>query len=242
MKPSEKLIQAIVEKELKPVPKWRFTLRNGLLLGAFLIAVLLGALAFSVILYAIQEADFNVLSHLTHSRLEMFLGLLPIFWIVILVIFLVIAIYSVQYSPRGYKFTAAKLVGYSAALSILMGTLFFIAGGAHRIENAFAVNVGIYESIQDKKIELWSMPAEGYLSGEIQDVEMGTLQLKDFQGNKWIVHFENANIRPAVLLERNETIKLIGEQTGEGEFSASDIRPWGARGRGSGQGRGRKGR
>ena len=237
MKPSEKLIQAIKEQEIKPVPRWRFTLKNSLLLGAFLLAVLLGALAFSVVLFAVQQTDFSVVSHLTHSRLELFLGLLPFFWIIMLIIFLVAAIYSIQYSPKGYKFTTAKLVGYSAALSILLGTLFFITGGAQRLEHAFALNVSLYESVQEKKVQLWSMPEDGYLSGRIEEVGMGTIQLKDFQGKLWTVHHESAFMPPSVLLEHGEQIKLMGEMTGKGEFSAQEIRPWGGFGAGRGKGR-----
>lgn len=237
MKPSEKLIQAIREQDIKPVPKWQFTLRNGLLLTAFLLAVLLGALAFSVILFSIQQTDFNVVSHLSHSRMELFLGLLPFFWIIVLVVFLAIAIYSIQYATKGYKFSAGKWVAYSAALSILLGTLFFIAGGAARIENAFEVNVSIYQSIEEKKTQLWSMPQDGYLAGNIIDVTAGSMQLKDLQGNSWTVHYEGAFIPPVVLLERGEKVKLIGKITAKDEFTADEIRPWGGYRGGRGQGR-----
>ena len=240
MKPSEKLIQSIKEQGIKPVPRWRFTVRNAVLWGAFLLAVLLGALAFSVILFSVQQADFSVVSHLSHSRLELFLGLLPIFWIILLVVFLGIAIYSIQYSPKGYKFTSAKLVGYSAALSILLGTLFFIAGGAQRLEHVFALHVSLYESVQEKKVQLWSMPKEGYLSGQIEETNAGDFQLRDFEGNLWTVHYENAFMPPSVLLERGEQIKLMGEITGKGEFSALEIRPWGGFGAGRGRGGGRR--
>lgn len=238
MKPSEKLLQAIKEQEIKPVPKWRFTLRNSLLIIAFLLAVLLGSLAFSVILFAIQQTDFKVVSHLTHSRMELFLGLLPFFWILMLVVFLAIAIYSIQYAPKGYKFSAPKWVGFSAALSILLGTFFFIAGGASRIEKVFEVNLSIYQSVEEKKVQLWSMPQDGYLAGTIEDAGQGSMRLKDLQDNFWVVHYEDAFVPPVVLLERGEIVKIIGKATGKGEFTADEIRPWGGFRGGRGQGRG----
>ncbi|MCB9291486.1 MAG: hypothetical protein H6560_29565 [Lewinellaceae bacterium] len=227
MKPSEKLLQKIIEEQSEPAPRWHFAVKNKLLWLAFGLAVVLGALAFSVILFAIQQTDFNITSHLSHSGLELFLGLLPFFWIIMLVAFLLIAMYSVQYSRRGYKFTLAKLVGYSAALSILLGTLFFIGGGAQRLEQAFALNVSIYESIQEKKVRIWSMPEEGYLAGEIVETGLGTFRLKDFQGKEWTVSYQDAFIPPVVLLERGEKVKLVGEIAGKDEFAASEVRPWG---------------
>lgn len=230
MKPSEKLLQKIREEQAEPAPRWHFAVKNRLVWAAFGLAVVLGALAFSVILFAIQQTEFNIVSHLSHSGLELFLGLLPFFWIALLVVFLLVAMYSVQYSRRGYKFTLARLVGYSAALSILLGTLFFIGGGAQRLEQAFALNVSIYESVQEKKIKLWSMPEEGYLSGEIVETEMGAFRLKDFQGKEWTVRYEGAFIPPVVLLERGEKVKLVGEVAEEGVFAASEVRPWGGAG------------
>ncbi|MCO6489566.1 MAG: hypothetical protein J5I98_14165 [Phaeodactylibacter sp.] len=236
MKPSEKLLQKIKEEQAEPAPRWHFAVKNQLLWAAFGLAAVLGALAFSVILFAIQQTDFSILSHLSHSGLELFLGLLPFFWIILLVVFLLIAMYSVQYSRRGYKFTLARLVGYSAALSILLGTLFFIGGGAQRLEQAFAVNVSIYESIQEKKVKLWSMPEAGYLSGEIVETGLDAFQLKDFQGNTWTIRYGGAFIPPVVLLERGEKVKLVGEIEDDGAFAASEVRPWGGMGSRKGEG------
>lgn len=237
MKPSEKLIQTIKDQQIQPSPRWRFTMKNSLLWGLFGLAVLLGAIAFSIILFAIQQADFNVISHLSHSRLELFLGLLPFIWILFLAVFLLVAMYSVQYSRRGYKFTLTRLVGYSAALSILLGTLFFIGGGADQLENAFAMNVKRYESVQDKKIKLWSLPEEGFLSGEIEQTTMRSFQLRDFNGKHWTISYDGAFIPPVVLLERGEKVKVVGEVANKDEFIASEIRPWGGPG-----GRMRRGR
>lgn len=230
MKASEKLIESIRDQDIRPTPRWRFTLKNSLLWLGFLLAVLLGALAFSVVLFAVQQTDFNVVSHLTHSRLELFLGLLPFVWIGFLIVFLVLAFYSVRHSRKGYKFTAARLAGYSAALSILLGTLFFIGGGAQQLEKAFAVHVSLYESVQEKKMKLWSMPEEGYLSGKIGQANPAFLLLEDFNGKTWKVYYENAFVPPVVGLEPGETVKLIGKMLTEDEFEAAEIRPWGGPG------------
>lgn len=231
MKGSEKLIETIKQQAIQPAPKWQFQVKNGLLWAAFLLSTLLGAMAFSVILFTIQQTDFNVVSHLSHSRLELFLGLLPFVWIALLVVFLAIAFYSIQHSRKGYKLTVAKQFGFSAALSVLLGTLFFIGGGAHQLEHAFAVNVEIYESIQQKKIKLWSIPEDGYLSGKIEAVNDDFITLKDFNNQTWKVAYDAAFMPPVVRLEQGETIKLIGKMTSKNEFKAEEIRPWGGRGK-----------
>ena len=127
---SDKLLEMIKTQGVKPIPRWRFLLRNSLFWLIFVFAILFGALAFSIILFAIQQVDFDLTGHLTHSVFELILGLIPVIWMISLILFLVFAIISIKNSKKGYKFTHLSLVGFAASLSILAGTLFFISGGA----------------------------------------------------------------------------------------------------------------
>lgn len=230
MKGSKKLIHTIKEENIRPRPKSRIWIFRAFITLGFILASLLGAAAFSVILFAIQQTDFNALSHLEHSPVEFVLGLLPVFWLVSLILFLLVGMYSIRYSKKGYKFTLVRRVGYSAALSILLGALFFVTGGAKQLENAFALEVSLYESIQEKKVRLWSLPEEGYLSGTILSVEGQSFRLEDFSGKKWTVQFEDAFMPPVVLIEREEKVKIIGSITGDTAFQAEEVRPWGGPG------------
>lgn len=241
MKEADKLMQTIRERNLKPLPKSFFQLRNGLIVLAFLTAITFGALAFSVILFAVQQTDFDLVGHMRHSRLEFFLGLLPFFWIIALVVFIGMALYSIQYAPRGYKLPAARWVGYATALSVLLGALFFIAGGARRLEHAFDLRVSLYESVQEKKIKLWTNPGSGYLSGILLETAPEQCRLRDFSGREWVVLYnEETFIAPIVAMEPGEQIKLVGKQLDPGRFQADEIRPWGGFGQ-AGKGQAGKG-
>lgn len=227
---SKKILEKIKSENIQPIPRWKFILKNASLWTVFSFAVIFGALAFSIVLFSIQQSEFDLLSHMSHSRLEFFLGLLPFFWILSLVIFLILAIFSIQHSKKGYKFTVSRLVGISTALSILLGTLFFIAGGAERLENAFAVNVELYESIQEKKVKTWMNPEDGFLSGTISKTDSSSFQLTDFNEKTWIVTYDNVFIPPRIMLEPGEMIKLVGKIIDENVFKADEIRPWGGPG------------
>lgn len=227
MKRSEKLVQAIKEQDIRPYNQSRFIGQRLLLWTSFGIAVALGALAFSVILFAIQQSDFSVLQHLSDSRLELFLGLLPFLWLGFLIVFLVLAMWRLQRAPRGYKFNSFRLAAYSALLSILLGTIFFLAGGAQQLEEAFALRVSFYESVQQKKIQVWSMPEAGHLSGQVQFTTQTEMRLLDFHGQEWSIDFTEAFIPPFLELLPTDTIKLLGTKTGDHTFTAREIRPWG---------------
>lgn len=227
MKNSDRLISKMKDQNLKPIPKWRFTLKGmatGLIL---LVSVILGGLAFSVVLFSIQQLGFDLISHMSHSKIEFLLGLLPFLWIVLLIVFLVIGMISIKNSKKGYKFSPSKLLIINTAFSILLGTLFFIGGGAQWLENVFAVKVELYESINEKKINMWSLPEDGYLSGTIESVNEETLNLVDFNNKKWTIDYRQAHVRQIVLLEEGEVIKLRGKISSAGHFQADEVRPWG---------------
>lgn len=228
---SAKIIEKIKEQKMKPIPKWRFIMKNALTWLVFILSIILGALAFSVVLFSIQQVDFNLLSELSSSWLTWMLGLLPFFWLIALLIFLATAIIGIRNSKKGYKFTAMALVGFSVGYSILLGTLFFISGGGRWLEYTFASSVSIYESIQDKKVKMWVIPDEGYLAGTVEDRQGEVFILRDFKGSAWTVEFLDADMPPAVLIEKGTEVKIIGQMTGTGMFRAEMIRPWGGEAR-----------
>lgn len=230
MKRSEKLIQTIRENDIKPVPRPYFIAKKLAVWTAFALAVALGAVAFAVILFCIQQTDFDLLGHLSHSRLETALVLLPFFWITSLLVFLALAMGSYKQSGKGYKLATGRLAAFCTAISILIGTAVFLAGGGRELEQAFGTQVSIYESLQEKKIKIWSMPAQGYLSGDIVAIGDSTFTLKDFKGNNWIIEHADAFVAPVVALEPGEKIKMTGKQLDDGRFRAEEIRPWGGPG------------
>ncbi|MEZ4775629.1 MAG: hypothetical protein R3D00_20755 [Bacteroidia bacterium] len=227
MENSRKIVETIKGKNIKPIPRGYFVAKGILAWLAFAVSVLIGAAAFSVILFSIQQTDFNLISHLQHSRFSFFLGVLPFFWITILIVFLIVGFFSVYHSKNGYKLRWSVPVASSVALSVLFGTLFFISGGAARLEKTFALRMSLYESIQEKKVKIWMMPEAGFLAGKIDTVSDSLFQMTDFSGKAWQVDFRNAFVAPVVLLENGETVKLVGKPTGTHQFRAEEVRPWG---------------
>lgn len=238
MNSSENFISRIKEENIKPIPRWRYSLRNMILWLTFLLSVILGALAFSIILFAIQQIEFNLIKHMTHSRMEMWLGLLPFLWIITMLLFLLVSIFGLKKTRKGYKFTVKRLIAASTIMSMLLGTMFFIGGGAKWLENAFAMNVEFYEGVNEKKIKMWSIPEEGYISGYIVSVEDSAIQLKDFNETLWTVDIFDAKIFAIVQLDEGEKIKIIGEMISTDHFKAEEVRPWGGYGQ-NGKGRGK---
>ena len=226
MKSSSSIVDRIREKKVRQIPKWLFTLKYILNWVFYAVCILLGGAAFSVILFSVQQTDFYLIDHLSHSNWELILGLLPFFWIIILLIFLVLAYIVVRRSKRGYKFNWLLLLGLSTAASILLGTIFFIGGGAYKLESLFIENVKNYQSVHDNKLRLWMQPENGLLAGTVNSVNENTLILDDFYGYIWKVDYGNAIIPQSLDLSAGQKIKLIGRISSPDFFIATEIRPW----------------
>lgn len=226
MNKSPNIIDKIKNKGIKQRPKWHFTLLRLFRRVCYVLCILIGAISFSIILFASQQSDFDLFSHMSHSRLELFLAILPFFWVILLLIFLAFAVIIFRKSSRGYKYHWLFLFGISAASSILIGTLFFKLGGAHQLEKAFATRVSAYESIQKQKVKAWSNPESGFLAGTLDEISKNNWQLIDFNNNYWKIEIEEALISRPVQLESGEKVKLVGDIIKANHFKAIEIRPW----------------
>lgn len=226
MKEKRTILDKIKEENIKQKPKWHFTGYKLLTSICYIACILIGAASFSVILFSVQQTNFNILSHLTHSRIELLLGLLPFFWIGILFIFILLSILVFKKSERGYKYHWIKLFGFNTLASILLGTLFYLAGGGHQLEHAFAERVSTYESVQEMKLKSWMQPENGFLAGTIIELNETSFQMEDFNGKLWDISFEGAFIAGRAKMNVGSEIKLIGMQQSTTSFKASEIRPW----------------
>ena len=231
MKKSSTLLEKIKSEDITPIPKWKFVIGNNITWVFFISSILLGSIAFSVVLFSIQQTDFVLLNHLMHSKTEMILAVLPFFWLVCLLFFLGFSFYSIQYAKKAYKFTMGKIVLLSTAMSIVLGTLLFISGGAGKLEKTFASNVSLYESLEKKKTKLWSIPESGYLSGVIVEISNSKIKIKDSNGELWSINYKKSFIAPIVEIKSGERIKIIGKIESDHSFVADEIRPWGGRNR-----------
>ncbi len=237
MKNSEKMLAKIKDRKVKPIPKWHFWAKNILFWTLFLISVKLGSLAFAIILFAIENTEFDMLSHMTHSKIELFFSMLPLFWIIFLGIFLWGAEWIFQKTKTGYRYSPIFIAGGSFILSIVIGTILFFTGGGEKLEQKFAEKISFYESVNEQRIKRWSDSKNGLLSGKII-IKEKSLVLEDWNGKQFVVKIDRAIIKGGNYLKEGNKIKIIGKLDKNNVFIADEIRPW--QGHGFHGGRNRK--
>lgn len=236
----DKILEKIEHQHIEPTPKWYFQFKNFGFWCLFTCSILIGSMSFSIILYSIQQTDFVLISHFSHSSWESILVLLPYFWLILLLVFSILAFFSFKNFKKAYKYSLVSILTLSVFLSILLGTLSFISGSASFLERKFADQVEIYNSIEEKKLQHWMQPENGFLAGTIVDAKLDTLIIKDFNQKQWQIYYHNIFIPPVLELTEGEQIKIMGEKTASSVFNATEIRPWKAYGKSQSHGKKKK--
>ena len=147
IKKSQKLLDKITTEQIKSSPRWHFVLQNYIFWSVFLMFAILGSVAFSIILYAATESDFDLFSF-SGSKVEFLFSALPILWILFLGIFSIISIFGIRHTKTGYRYPLLKILSFNILISIFLGVLFFYTGGAKKIELIFAENITAYQSVE----------------------------------------------------------------------------------------------
>jgi hypothetical protein len=238
MKSPHSIIERIKKEQIKPTPKWVFLLKDALVWSLFALSIVIGIGATSVLIYAFEGVYKDLFEHAGHSLIEKILLLFPLFWLISLIAFTFLAVILGKKTKTGYRYPIFYYVIASVLFSVVGGYVVHRYGGSEKIEEIFSEKINIVKSTEEKRMAMWSLPQEGYLSGEILSFDEAEITLLDFEGKEWIIDINETFIRPSVDILQGEKIKLLGEINAPGVFKAEEIRPWQGKGRKHGKGKG----
>lgn len=226
----DKVLDKIKEEKITPKPRWHFLLKDCFVWMCFFAAVIVGGLAFCVMLHVFSTNDWDIYVNLQRSWMAHFLISLPYIWMVGLILFVGLACYNYRHTKRGYRTETFWVVLLSVIGSLILGTLIHFTNLGERIENALFEKVPISEEMSccGHRKDVWSQPEKGLLGGRVlKIISAGIFDLEDFSGALWEVEKNEKTIirEPAVILE-GEEIKIIGKIREGKIFKAVDIRPW----------------
>lgn len=229
---SKKVLEKIEKENLRPIPRWHFVLKRSFMWVLFGVNLVLGVVGMAIVIYLFASNDAITDISLVSNFWERIIFIVPIIWILLTALFLWIAYYNFKHTEGGYRFTAFKIFSLNILITLVLGFVVYISGSAGCINNLLSRHIPYYSSTFDTRTMVWMRPQEGYLAGDIKNVDGDQLELLDLDGNSWVVDFTGADVKHMVILEKGERIKLIGEATADNIFVASEIRPWSGMGRG----------
>lgn len=223
---NHKLLDKIRGAHIKPRPKWQFLLKDYVVWGFGVAALLIGGAALAVIIYLVRFDDWSVYSQIGDSFFEFALLTLPYFWLVLFALFVAAVNYNIKHTKRGYKYSLPSVVSVSLVLTLFSGLLFSWAGLGRAIDNTLGERAPFYTQIFNRGFYYWSNPAEGRLVGiPVVAAAENEFIFIDNNNKEWTV--TAADLPGNFEFKPGPPLRLLGEQTGENTFRADKVLPLG---------------
>ena len=211
---SDKTFNLITKKQIKPIPKWEFVIKNLGLWITLLVSLL-------ILIIGISISYFGLIDNL----------ITPYLWYFIVLIFLGSSFILFNKTKRAYRFYSYQVLLPILFLGLVVGGVVFKLGLASKIDRSLESRSVLYRQMVPMRMVVWNNPQEGYLSGKIISINNNSdFKIEDFDNNVWNISGTNINIRTRVQMVVGEEIKLIGTQLSNNSFSATEIRPWNGQG------------
>jgi len=225
---SQKVLEKIKEEKIQPKAKWEFLLKESLVWVLGTISLIVGGLAFSVVIHMSLTNDWDVYEYISESFLGFLFGTLPYFWLLFLALFVFIADYNFRHTKTGYRHKLYVIVTGSIITSMLLGGIFYVVGMGRTIDRALSENAPQYYHIMNHRRALWGHPERGLLSGVVVElVDEDNFKLKDMKNSVWMIDGDDAvMIGGMELIKEGERLRVIGKRFDDNNFKAIRIMPW----------------
>jgi len=226
---TDKVLNELRDKDVRPVPAWRFVLNSALTWIGFGLFVLLGAQSVSIILFLLSDNDWSELGYFRGGPIGYAFTVLPYVWVAALVLLVTIAYLEFRKTKGGYRYRSFAVIGAVVALSMVAGVSLHSAGLGKRADAMFENHLPQYRRVVPRGIQIWDRPQAGRLVGEIENLgEDGSFDLVTPSGESWTVHpgKDHGGRMPPAFRE-GEPVRVVGEPSGDGGFDAKAVLPWG---------------
>lgn len=224
---SKEILEKIKKEQIKPKSKWHFILKDHVVWFVFAASIVLGALAFSIILHFWEINDWDAYYRVNENFLTFALLTIPRFWIVCFLLFAFVAYFYLKHTREGYRMEFAKVVVLNLGLSLVCGGVLYSVGAGRQAENEFAKRAPFYNDLRNDQEGIWLRPEQGVIIGKIMNIEADRelLEMDDPRQITWTVDISDTEYFQGFVLQKGFLIKVFGKQ-GEGNyFVAQEIRP-----------------
>jgi hypothetical protein len=221
---SQKILQTIKTKKITPKPKYYFIVYNIVIWLFSVLGLLIGSLAFAVILYIIINNDWDVYKDINNSLLKFTLLTLPYLWLGLLIIFSGFAYYNFKLTKKGYKFPFLIIIISYIVISIIIGSILYSFGIGQAIDQALTEKTPLYNKMFNNRQKTWTQAEHGRLAGIIIEIkDQNIFLLNDLTKKEWQV-ISIQPIKPQ--FKPGIKIRMLGQQIEPATFKAVQIIPF----------------
>lgn len=208
---------------IKPISRQVFSIKRVLIIFIVIISLVIGALAFSLILSALFNNDWDLYNKF---GLNFILRTLPYFWFMSLIIFTILGEYYYRKTLLGHRRQFIVIMGVYMISTVAFGSVLYLVGVGNYIEQSLFEKAPNYRNFIINRHEFWSHPEVGLLSGKIILIVDNQLTIIDSENFIWIIKMDNAVINEPLELKVGGRVNIIGVIIDVNVFDADEIRPW----------------
>jgi len=220
-----KVLKKIEEQKIMQRPRWHFVVRNVLVWVVGVIAVMIGSVAVSLIIFVLIHGAWGARGPLGYGRIEYLLHIFPVMWTTLFVLFIVLAEYAVRATKRGYKYSVTVLSLLIVGVSIVGGIFLYFIGVSQRADDVFGRHIPRYSSVEMRQQNILHHAKRGRVIGEITDIFPGGLTLYNaVEDQKYHVIIRNTeNITSRKAMRVGHRVVVFGMQQKDGTIVAKRV-------------------
>ena len=223
----EQILKTIEEKKIEPHSKSKFLVKNIGVWSLSAATLIMGSLAFAVVIFIVKDNDWSVYQEIAGSRLKFTLLIIPYAWFVLLGLLMVVTHYNVRHTKKGYRYRIPMVVLGTVVLSMTFGTVLYATGAGQVTDEVLSSQVPAYSKIMNRRHMVWKQADKGFLAGKIIIIkEPQVFELKDIKGQAWQINAIESRLHPRVQLIPGEMVRIVGMPLERVEFKAKLIIPF----------------
>lgn len=232
------VLSRIDREQVQPRSRLYFKSKECFIWTAWLLALLVGAIAVSVTLYVSTSVPYTLYEATHNNLLTAFVSALPYVWVIIFVLTAYLAFINFRFTKHGYRYQVYTVLIGSTVFSFFAGAAFHFYGGGYALDQTLGEMIAAYPSYEKQQRLLWQAPEEGRLIGTLLPYEHGTstedgtitveFVFADTTESLWEIDVSELRSTDIDLLYQagEQEVRLIGTSTTPGVFKVCGVFPW----------------
>ncbi|MCA9366303.1 hypothetical protein KC722_01855 [Candidatus Kaiserbacteria bacterium] len=207
------IVERIETENIKPHSWWYWLVLDSAVWTLWVVSVLLGALAVSVVLFASVHMSFELYEATHPSSYEFMMETLPFLWLFVLAVMFLAGYYNLRHTKHGYRYSLPLVIASSIGASIALGFLFHALNIGYYVDTFLGRHMPMYESQEHMAGRSWQRPTAGRLMGHFIETDENTegyVWFKDMDGGEWMVTLGELAPRELKLLSSGDDVRVIG--------------------------------
>lgn len=195
------------------------------------ISAIVGAFAVAVTLFVLNYRQYG-LYEATHDNFFTFMvEALPLIWIVVFGLMILVSVYELRSTKRGYRYPLWQILLSSVVVSLAGGAALQLVGFGYTTDHMLGEHMGMYNSQDKLERKMWQNPEDGRMLGKQVHPLLPpnkTIDFVDVDGRDWLVDVTELTEAELELLGTKESVRLIGALSEENEdiFHSCGVFPW----------------